>query len=162
MVKKQRVKLTIIHAKCTNCGFVRTLYFLSDFSYGERIVTTKGGEYCAYVNLLDENLTEELKIICERIVCQKGLTISQSKLKRLISNIYPITCDDIEGMKIENAPNWKCPECTNGTMEEDRNYGEKLEELKIPCVTHNAWQTMAEERKKIIVEDEMKKQGYLI
>lgn len=157
MEKKQKVKLTVAHAKCDNCGLECTLYFLPDFSYAERIVTTKNGKYCAYVNLFDENVTEELTIICETILSNKGLVISKNKLGRLVSNVYPITCDDIEGMKIENTPNWKWPNCTNGKMEEDKEYGEKLDELEIPIVSHNDWKKLTEKEQLVI--NELEREG---
>lgn len=161
MNKRIKVKLTVAYVKCVNCGFQRKLYFLPDFSYGERIVTTKNGEYCAYVNLLNEKLTEELTIICKYILGKKEIDMSKSKMGRMISNIYPIVCDDINGMKVENTPSWKCPNCTNGKMEEDKEYGEKLEEMEIPIVTHDTWREMDKQQKIIFVEREMKTQGYI-
>lgn len=158
---KKNIKLTVAYANCTNCGFQRKLYFLSNFSYGERIVTTKNGEYCAYVNLLNEDLTEELTTICKYILEKKEIEMSNNKIGRMISNIYPIVCDDIEGIKVENTPNWKCPNCTNGKMEDNKKYGEKLTEMEIPIVTHDTWREMNMQQKLILVEKEMKIQGYI-
>lgn len=46
-------------------------------------------------------------------------------------------------------------------MEEDKEYGEKLEEMEIPIVTHDTWREMDKQQKIIFVEREMKTQGYI-
>lgn len=56
-----RFKLTVAHGKCLNCGTERILYFTSNGTYGERIVSTRSGKKCAYANILNENIMQELE-----------------------------------------------------------------------------------------------------
>ena len=39
-----KIKLIVVHAKCSNCGTERILYFTSNETYGERVVFTKSGK----------------------------------------------------------------------------------------------------------------------
>lgn len=59
-----KIKLTVAHGKCLNCGTERILYFISNATYGERIVSTKSGKKCAYANILGENIIQELEKYC--------------------------------------------------------------------------------------------------
>lgn len=95
------MKLIVTHAKCSKCKMERILYFTHDFTYGERIVSTKSGRQCAYVNLLNENIAQELEKYCAEIFSQNGIGVVSSKLARITSCIYGIACDDINGEKID-------------------------------------------------------------
>lgn len=161
MTKKLKVKLIVAHAKCINCGFERTLYFLPNNSYGERIVSTNNGEHCAYANLLEDNIIEELTTICKNILNNNRIFLSTNILGRVVSNIYPITCDNIAGMKISSTAYWKCPICLSEKIEEDKEYGEQLNEMEIQYVSHDMWQKSDMQQKIKYVEHEMKVQGYI-
>lgn len=156
-----RIKLIVAYAKCSKCGFERKLYFTSDNMYGERVVSTKSGKYCGYVNLLNENIIQELEEYCVEIFSEKEVNISKSKLARIISNIYGITCDDIFDEKVDTTPNTKCVNCSEGTMVENKKYGERLIEVEALEVTHYFWGNLDKEAKKSEIKKELIRQGYL-
>lgn len=60
--KMVKLKLTIAPGKCLNCGYERILYFTSDYTYGERIVSTQSGMFCAYANLLGDNICNGFRL----------------------------------------------------------------------------------------------------
>lgn len=156
-----RIKLIVAHAKCLNCGFERTLYFTSNDMYGERVVSTKSGKYCAYVNLLNENILQELEQYCTECFSEKGINLTKSKLARVAPNIYGITCDDLFEEKVDTTPNTKCVNCNVGKMVELEEYGEKLTEVEVLEVTHNFWWSLDKDTKKNMVKKELVRQGYL-
>lgn len=156
------LKLTIVHAKCSKCGFERILYFTPDYWYGERIVSTEDGKLCAYANLMEENIIQELDEICIDIFKKENINVSKNKKGRIVSQIYSITCDDIDGQKVDNTPNWKCCNCSDGKMEENKVFGEKIMDIQMPYVTHKAWNLLDYSQKKYKVKSELIKQGYMI
>lgn len=158
---KIKLKLTVVHARCSNCGTERILYFTSNYTYGERIVSTKSGKRCAYVSLLSENIVQELEKYCTELYLENNISISSNKLVRIISSIYGITCDDINGEKIDTIPNTKCPNCLEKNLVEDNNYGEQLTEIEAFEVTHYSWEKLGDNEKKEKVYKELIRQGYL-
>lgn len=157
----RRIKLIVAQAKCLKCGFERTLYFTSDDMYGERVVSTKSGKYCAYVNLLNENIMKELEGYCEESFYKRNVNISKNELARIASSIYGITCDDIFDEKIDTMPNTKCVNCNEGVMVENRKYGEQLVEVEVLEVSHNFWESLDKHIKRNKVKKELVRQGYL-
>lgn len=156
-----KLKLTVAHAKCLNCGTERILYFTSNYTYGERVVSSKSGKKCAYVNLLNENILQELEKYCSQIYQENGISISSSKLARIISNIYGITCDEIGGEKVDTIPNTKCPNCLERKLVEDEKFGEQFKEIEAFEVTHNAWEILGDNERKEKINLELVRQGYL-
>ncbi len=156
-----KCKLTVAHGKCLNCGTERILYFTSNAAYGERIVSTKSGKKCAYANILSESIIQELERYCTELCMENGITISSSKRARIVSGIYGITCDEIDGEKIETIPNTKCPNCLERKLVEDDNFGEQLLEIEAIEVTHNSWEMLAENERKKKINQELIRQGYL-
>ena len=43
-----KIKVRREAAKCTNCGKINEFYYLSDFSYGERVVLFHNGMITSY------------------------------------------------------------------------------------------------------------------
>mgnify|MGYP004642111685 CR=1 FL=1 len=157
---RKKIKLIVTHAKCSKCKMERILYFAHDFTYGERIVSTKSGRQCAYVNLLNENIVQELEKYCTEIFSQNGIGVASSKLARITSCIYGITCDDINGEKIDTISNTKCPYC-HEKMVEDNDFGEHLEEIEMFDVKHSSWVKLGDNEKKEKILQELIRQGYL-
>lgn len=156
-----KLKLTVAHGKCLNCGTERILYFTSNATYGERIVSTKSGKKCAYANILSENIIQELKKYCTELCLENGISISSRKLARIVSSIYGITCDEIDGEKIDTIPNTKCPNCLERKLVEDDKFGEQLKEIVAVEVTHNSWEMLKDNERKEKINQELRRQGYL-
>lgn len=156
-----KFKLTVAHGKCLKCGTERILYFTSNATYGERVVFTKSGKKCAYANLLSENIMQELEKFCTELCLENGISISSSKLARIVSSIYGITCDDVDSEKIETISNTKCPNCLERKLVENNNYGEQLTEIEAVEVTHNSWEMLGDNERKEKVKRELIRQGYL-
>ena len=159
--RMMKFKLTVVHGKCLNCGAERILYFTSNATYGERIVSTKSGKKCAYANILSENIIQELEQYCAELYLENGINISSSKLARIASSIYGITCDKVDGEKIDTIPNTKCPSCLERKLVEDDKFGEQLKEIEAFEVTHNSWKMLGDNERKEKIIRELIRQGYL-
>jgi hypothetical protein len=159
--KTTKLKLTVVHAKCSACEHERILYFTNNFTYGERVISTESGKVCAYVNLFRETVVQELENHCTELYCEKGISVAQNKLARIISSIYGITCDDINGEKIDGGPNNRCPICFQKKMVEDKEYGEQLAEVDVFRVTHYSWEKLDDKTKSYKVKKELIRQGYI-
>lgn len=155
-----KFKLTVVHGKCLNCGTERILHFTCNAMYGERIVSTKSGKKCAYANLLNENIIEELKKYCAELCLKNGISITSSKLARIVPDIYGITCDEIDGEEIDTIPNTKCPNCLEKMVDDDK-FGEQLKEIEVFEVTHNSWEMLGDNERKEKINRELFRQGYL-
>lgn len=153
--------LTVAHGKCLNCGTERILYFTSNDTYGERIVSTKNGKKCAYANILRDNIIQELEKYCAELCLKGEISISSSKLARIVSNVYGITCDEVDGEKIDTIPNTKCPNCLERKMVEDDKFGEQLLEVEAFEVTHHSWEILEDNERKEKIKQELRRQGYL-
>lgn len=159
--KMVKLKLIIAHGKCLNCGYKRTLYFTSDYTYGERIVSSQSGMFCAYANLLGDNIMQELEKSCEELYNENGIKILSTGLKRIIPNIYGITCDEINGERIDTIPNTKCPKCLGKKLIEDAEFGEQIKEIDAYIVTHNSWESLKVIERKEKIKQELIRQEYL-
>lgn len=156
-----KLKLTVAHGKCLNCGTERILYFASNAAYGERVVSTKSGKKCAYANILSENIIQELEKYCAELYLENEISVSLSKLARIVSSIYGITCDEVDGEKIDTIPNTKCPNCIEGKLVEDDKFGEQLKEIEAYEVTHHSWEMLGDNERKEKINRELIRQGYL-
>lgn len=142
-------------------GTYLVLYFTSNATYGERIVSTKSGKKCAYANILNESIMQELEKYCAELCLENGISISSSKLARIVSSIYGITCDEVDGEKIDTIPNTKCPNCLERKLVEDDKFGEQLKEIEAVEVTHNSWEMLEDNERKEKIKQELRRQGYL-
>lgn len=156
------MKLTLAHVKRSKCGFERILYFTPGNWYGERVVSTKDGKLCAYANLMKEITIQRLDEIYIDIFKKENINISKNKRGRIVSQIYSITCDDIDGQKVDNTLSLKCCNCLGGEMEEDKEFGEKVMDIQMPYVTHKAWNLLDYSQKEYKVKSELINQGYMI
>ena len=157
----RKFKLFVVHGRCTKCGTQRIMYFTNDVIYGERIVSTKDGSKCAYVDLINEGITDELKVICTELILNESNDTYKNKISKIVSNIYGITCDEIDGDMIDTIPNTKCPNCGQRTMEEMPEYGERLISHELSEVTHDTWSKLNIEERKSKVQAELVRQGYI-
>ena len=161
--EKKIITRIVAHGTCSKCGTKRILYFTPEGinMYGERIVSTKSGNYCAYVNLLDEKIIPEIKDYCRKILEEKGIAFSETKIGRIASDVYGVSCDKINGEIVDTIPSMKCPYCIENTMFEDKEFGEQIQKVELFNVSHNCWNSLSEEKRVEKIYKELVRQGIM-
>lgn len=144
--------------KCPKCGALRVQYWSSGFLFGEILVSTRSGEHCAYAYLLEEKIIPELTEYCTELFAEKDVRIDEYEFSSVISSIYGITCDDLEGQRVDSIRNALCPHCADVELQKDKEYGEKEQLLVLPLVSHCAWDKLSEAEKKQKVYQELLRQ----
>ena len=147
-------------ALCIQCGKIKSFYYLSDYSYGERLVMTKDFKCYAYANLIEDKAFEELDKYIRLILECHNITFSEKILAKCINDLFGITCDYIKNQPVDTASrDDKCLFC--GNSEFGQNVSEAIEDIEIPVVTHIVWDRLNEDEKISVIKKELKKQNYL-
>lgn len=90
-----KIKVRREAARCTNCGKINEFYYLSDFSYGERLVLFHNGMSYAYINLLKDDVYNDFIDKVKSILNLHQKEFSEEKLQNIIKHIFGMTCDRI-------------------------------------------------------------------
>lgn len=153
----------VAHGICSKCGTKRILYFTPDGMnmYGERVVSTRSGNHFAYVNLLSETIIPEIDDYCHQKFKEKEINYSETKIGRIVSDIYGVSCDKIENENVDTIPPIRCPNCMECTMVEEKEFGEQIQKIEMDNVTHDYWNSLSSEERKKRVFVELKRQRYI-
>ena len=147
-------------ALCKHCGKKKSFYYLSDYSYGERLVMTKDFRCYAYANLIEDTAFEELEKYIKLILECHNITLSEKLLAKCINDLFGITCDDIKNQPVDTASrDDKCLFCGNSDF--GQNVSESIENIEMPVVTHIVWDRLNEDEKISLIKKELKKQDYI-
>jgi hypothetical protein len=145
---------------CKQCGKKKSFYYLSDYSYGERLVMTKDSKYYAYASLIEDKAFEELEKYIRLILECHNITLSEKILVKCINNLFGITCDTIKNEPVDTASrDDKCLSCGNSDF--GQNVSETIEDIEMPIVTHILWDRLNEDEKINVTKKELKKQNYI-
>lgn len=154
------VKVRKEEALCKQCGRKKSFYYLSDYSYGERLVMTKDLKCYAYVNLIEDKAFEELEKYIRLILECHNITLSEKLLAKCINDLFGITCDDIKNQPVDTAiRDDKCLSCGNSDF--GQNISESIEDIEMPVVMHIVWDRRNEDEKISLIKEELKKQNYI-
>ena len=147
-------------ALCKQCGKKKSFYYLSDYSYGERLVKTKDFKHIAYANLIEDKAFEELEKYIRLILECHNITLSEKLFAKCINDLFGITCDAIKNQPVDTASkDDKCMFCENDDF--GQNVSETIEDIEIPSVTHLDWDRLNEDEKINLIKKELKKQNYI-
>lgn len=134
--------------KCVNCKRKNEFLYLSDFSYGERLVLFDNGMRYAYINLLEDSVYSDFIDKVKAILSSHKKEVLDSDLQNIINHMFEITCDKIQGSCIDFAKSYKkCIYCASEDFEDLMIEPEKIICVDVPNVTHEAWKDMCEEKK---------------
>ena len=97
--KKIRVRKEVV--RCDMCKQPKEFIYLSDFAYGKRLIYFINEVDFAFVNLLEDEFFLEYENIVKDIFKQNNIICSSEEICDFISRSFGITCDDINGMKID-------------------------------------------------------------
>ena len=148
--------------RCTNCKKENEFFYLSDFSYGERLVLFDGGRQYAYINLLQDGVYSDFIDKVKAILNFHQKKITDNELQNIINHVFGITCDKIQGSDVDFImSNKKCMYCATGEFEDLMVEPEKIIYIDVPHVTHEAWKDVCEEKRILLIENSLMQNGFI-
>lgn len=148
--------------KCINCKRENEFLYLSDFSYGERLVLFDNGMKYAYINLLEDGVYSDFNYKVKAILNYHEKEISDIELQNIINQVFEVTCDKIQGSNVDFVNSHKkCTYCATEDFEDLMVEPEKIIYIDVPNVTHEAWKDMCEEKKMQLIENFLKKNNII-
>lgn len=148
-----KIKVRREVVKCINCKRENEFFYLSDFSYGERLVLFDNGMKYAYINLLEDSIYSDFIDEVKAILNSHQKEISDSELQNIINHVFGVACDKIQGSGVDFVMSHKkCTYCAAEDFEDLMVEPEKILYIDVPNVTHEAWKDMCEEKRIQLIE----------
>lgn len=149
-----RVRKEVI--KCKKCGNPKFFYYLSDFSYGQRLIFLNSATKYAFINLIEDRYFIDYTNMVKEILSEKSIDFTNEIIDDIVNETYGITCDLIDGYKVDLSANQKnCYVCGSTEFERNMIEPESLIEIEVPVVSHDKWETMSKENRREIVYSEL-------
>ncbi len=160
MSKIIKLKVRTSTGTCRNCGAKRKVCYLSNYSYGERLVMTSDTRYYGYVNLIKDEVFDEVESIMKDILLKSNISISAKQNADYLNSIFGIACDNIENTRIDASNNTKyCLECSSNDIDFETSGGEVIEEVAFPVISHTIWCKLDENEKRRLIANELYNKG---
>jgi len=155
-----RVKIRKEVVQCLACKKPKDFLFLSDFSYGERLIYSDDGLPCAFCRLIDDKVYDEYGELVRQVLKDNLKEISEDKILDLIIETFGVTCDEINGNKIDFSKKQKkeCLFCGANTFSRNIIEPESYIEIELPLVSHEKWLNMEFKEKYELVKREVLKE----
>lgn len=147
-MKKIKIKVRDEIVQCSKCRKANDFFYLSDFSYGEKLIIYDKGRKYAFINFFEDNSYNEFVILTNEIMAENGKNIEGT----LINDLFEITCDPISKCSIDFRHNKrKCSYCESYDFDANLLEPEKLVDIEVPVVTHEIWESLSgvQKREKI-------------
>ena len=149
-----KIKLRKEELLCSNCGKPRTFYYLSDYSYGERLVLINHGTGYAYMNMIEDAVYDDFSILLKCILGERSIVLAQSDFAEVLSSLFGISCDNIGGVPIDFSYNMeKCLSCGSVKFDYELVGAEKIVEVDLPVITHESWNLKNDDEKRNAIKD---------
>lgn len=126
---------------CKKCARPVKFYYLSDFTYGARLILVNNGKEYAYINLFEDKVFSEFEEMLKDYLNTNGIEINNKDFYKLMDTVFGITCDDIKGHSVNFDDEMKkCINC--GSIEFDDNLLEpdKIVTASFYEITHVNWE----------------------
>ena len=101
------MKVRIEVVKCANCKMNNHFLYLSDFSYGERLVLFDNGTKYAYIDLLQDSVYSDFIDKVKEILGSYKAEVSGNVFQNMIDNMFSMTCDKIDGSDVDFVMNYE-------------------------------------------------------
>lgn len=152
-MKKIKIRVRKEIVRCSECGNINNLYYLSDFSYGEKLIIYDEGKKYAFINFFEDDIYDEFTKLVHEIVEENGRSIEDV----IINDLFEMTCDRIEECLITFKQNKrKCNYCDSYVFEARLLEPEKLVNIEVPIVTHEIWKRLDNIQKREMIEEFLK------
>lgn len=143
--------------RCKKCHTPKAFLYLSDFSYGQRLVYINEATEYAFINLIEDEIYNEFKNMVKELLKEENAEVSEEKTNEIVIVTFGEACDCINGYAVDFNKNQKqCTKC--GSVEFERNMiePESIEEIKAYPITHTNWKIKSESEKNEILRNKLK------
>lgn len=151
-----RVRKEVV--RCAECKHKNDFIYISDFSYGERLVLYNKGTKYAYINLIEDKVYNDFIDTVKYVYKKSNTLLSDEEIQVIVNKIFKITCDKINGKEINFDEKRKCDKCGNDKFEGMLVEPEAIIEVDIPQITHVKWNKLPNDKKMELLIDTMKKE----
>ena len=139
--------------KCINCKRENEFLYLSDFSYGERLVLFNNGMNYASINLLEDSIYSDFIDKVKAVLNSLQKEVSDGELQNIINHVFGVACDKIQGSDVDFVMSHKkCTYCATEDFEDLMVEPETILYIDVPNVTHEAWKDMCEGKRIQLIE----------
>lgn len=143
--------------RCSKCKNTNEFLYLSDFSYGERLIRFDDAKQYAYINLLEDTIFNDFEQFSRDVLKQNNYKIDEERLINILNETFGIACDKIMGNDVDFMyKEEKCSFCSSNDFESILAESEKVIEIDVHVITHQKWKTLTEDEKKELIEKELK------
>ena len=148
-----KIKVRREVVKCIMCGRTNEFYYLSDFSYGERLALFHNGMSYAYINLFEDDVYNDFIDKVKSVLNSHKKEWSEEKMQNIINHIFGVACDRIQESDIDFLMDHKkCIYCGAEDFEDLLAEPESIICVDMPIVTHHAWKGLGEVEKIQLIE----------
>jgi hypothetical protein len=140
---------------CLKCKREKVFFYLSDYSYGQRLIKFCKGTKYAYVNLIEDSTYDELEKLLCNIMKDQNYMYTMEEMSVLLNDFFGLTCDSIEGELVDTRNSLlsdSCEFCGSDKFESNLIEPVQFIEMDLPIVTHNNWNILYPSKKKETIE----------
>ncbi len=149
--------------RCKKCKQSKQLMYLSDFSYGERLVVLNDTPYYAFENLIEDEYFREFEDMLKHILNSRSISYTKESFDKLVISTFGITCDKINGYNMDFLmKDNKCHICGSTEFENNILEQESIINIKVPVITHFEWSKLSTEEKEKLIIHKLKEKSLII
>lgn len=153
-----KIKVRKEVVRCDMCKRTKDFLYLSDFSYGQKLVYFNSNTELAFINLLEDEVFIKYEEMVKDILNSNGVTYTSEEVGKFVNKSFGVTCDSLYGMNIDfSIGQKKCMYCGSIKFEKNMIEPESMTEIIVPVVSHEKWETLDDNQKKEIILSELKR-----
>lgn len=155
-----KIKVRKEVVRCDKCKKAKAFLYLSDFSYGQRLIFLNNGKEYAFVNLIEDNFFAKYTETVENLLKENGVKYTSKIVNDFVDKTYGITCDKINGNIVDlSIDQKKCFYCGSTEFERNMIEPETLIEIEVSLISHNKWERLSKNEQKKLIENKLKEKG---
>lgn len=155
---KQIITLIVFWCKCKNCGKQSEVYRFSDFEYGRRLLSTEDGIDFGFLDCLEDKVFADVGKMVDSFFEKVDIPkFRELTLARYFDKVFGLTCDPINGKKIDASKLQTCKYCGSSNIETNEYQPRKVADVEVPLITHDLWEQKSESEKQTIINSALEK-----
>lgn len=154
------IKVRTEVVRCLKCKHKNEFMYISDFSYGERLVLYNNGTKYAYINLLEDNVYNDFFETIKNIYIKQNKLLLEDELISIVNKIFNVTCDKIEGSTVDFFGARRCDNCGSDVFENILIEPETIIITEVPQITHKEWNTLSDDKRLLLIINKLENETY--